>query len=89
MQTFILKPFLLLHQLRDPTIRTAALAGIDVAELALNPMYVGERGFFTFLKKDESSAESQDERKQEALWAKSLEWARITKNDTAVKVAFK
>ncbi|KAI0889239.1 uncharacterized protein GGS22DRAFT_69007 [Annulohypoxylon maeteangense] len=86
MQTFILRPFLPLHQLRDPTIRTAALAGIDVAELALNPAYAGERGFFTFLKKDQSSAESQDEVKQEALWAKSLEWAKITKDDTALKV---
>ncbi|KAI0900155.1 hypothetical protein F4806DRAFT_493149 [Annulohypoxylon nitens] len=88
MQTFILKPFLLLHQLRDPTIRTAAQAGIDVAELALNPTYVGERGFFTFLKKDESSAESREESRQEALWTKSLEWARITKDDTAMNVSF-
>ncbi|KAI2466236.1 hypothetical protein F4781DRAFT_406384 [Annulohypoxylon bovei var. microspora] len=88
MQRFVLQPFLPLHRLRDPTMRTAALAGIDVTELALNQAYVSERGFFTFLKKDQSSPESQDEAKQEALWSKSLEWARIMEGDTALKVAY-
>ncbi|KAI0388008.1 hypothetical protein F5Y04DRAFT_267926 [Hypomontagnella monticulosa] len=84
----LLLPFILLHQLRDPTIRTAAPAGVDVIELALNPAYIGERGYFTFLRKDQSSAESQDEEKQQALWIKSLEWARVTRDDTALTGAF-
>ncbi|KAI1102377.1 hypothetical protein F4804DRAFT_334386 [Jackrogersella minutella] len=82
MQRFFLQPFLSLHRLNDLTMRTATPAGIDVAELALNPVYVGERGFFTFLKKDHSSPESQDEGKQQALWTKSLDWVKITKGDT-------
>ncbi|KAI1416955.1 hypothetical protein F5Y13DRAFT_177398 [Hypoxylon sp. FL1857] len=88
MQRFFLRPFEPLLRLADPTLRTAAPAGIDVTEPALNPAYAAERGFFTLLKKDQSSPESQDEEKQQALWAKSLEWARITKDDTALKGAF-
>ena len=69
-------------------MRTAAEAGADVVDLATNKAYPGERGYFTLIKKDASSPESQDEEKQRKLWVKSAEWARITPRDTALKVAF-
>ncbi|OTA94285.1 hypothetical protein M434DRAFT_394840 [Hypoxylon sp. CO27-5] len=87
MQTYFLRPFFPLLRFADPTLRTASAAGIDVTELALNPAYATERGYFTLLKKDQSSPESQIEEKQQAVWEKSLEWARITQNDTALKVS--
>ena len=88
-QRFIFKPLLpLLRIAMGPTLRTAAAAGVDVIELAVNPTYSSERGFFTLLQKDQSSPDSQDERKQQSLWAKTLEWAKITKGNTALKTAF-
>ncbi|KAL9070780.1 MAG: hypothetical protein Q9157_005693 [Trypethelium eluteriae] len=89
MQTFVYKPlFPILKLFMGPTLRTAVPAGVDVVELALSPTYLGERGFFTLLQKDQSSPESQDERKQQSLWTKTLEWARITKDNTALQAAF-
>ncbi|KAI1215125.1 putative short-chain dehydrogenase [Annulohypoxylon truncatum] len=89
MQTFFYKPFLpLLRLANGPTLRTAGPAGIDVIEMALSPTYEGKRGFFTLLEEDQSSPESQDEEKQQRLWKQSLEWAQITKENTALKSAF-
>lgn len=70
----------------DPTMRTAAEAGADVVDLATNTAYPSEQGHFTLLAKDSSSPESQDEEKQRKLWIKSAEWARITSENTALKV---
>lgn len=87
MQTFVYKPLLpLLKLLVGPTLRTAAPAGADVAELALNDKYAGERGFCTLLDKDESSPESQDKQKQSSLWAQTLLWAKISSNNTELQL---
>lgn len=83
LQTFFYKPLLNLLKLSmGPTLRTAAPTGVDVAELALNPKYAGERGFYTLLEKDQSSPQSRDENTQSRLWNQTLKWANITQDDT-------
>lgn len=69
-------------------MRTVAEASVDVVDLATNKAFPGERGYFTLLRKDTSSPESKDEEKQRKLWAKSVEWARITRENTALEAAF-
>lgn len=81
----IIRPLKPLLQLMDPTIRTAAEAGQDVARLAINEAVPSERGYFTLLKKDESPPESLDERKQEHLWIQSAQWVGITAQDTSLE----
>jgi len=66
-------------------MRTSAKAGADVIDLAVNKASPGDRGFFTLLKKDTSSPDSLDVRKQQDLWLKSLQWARITQENTSLK----
>jgi hypothetical protein len=86
MQKFVYKPLLpVLRLAMGPTLRTAVAAGPDVAELTLNPEYIGQRGFYTLLQKDESSPDSQDESIQGRLWAQTLEWAKISNGNTALK----
>lgn len=72
----------------DPTMRNAAQAGVDVADLATNKAYPGDRGYFTLLKKDISAPESMDEEMQQKLWVKTLEWARITREYTALRLGY-
>lgn len=87
MQTFVYKPLLPVLKLSmGPTLRTAAPAGVDVAELALSDKYAGQRGFYTLLQKDESSPDSQDKQKQSALWSQTLRWASITQEDTKLQL---
>ena len=87
MQRFIIQPLMpILRSLSDPTMRTADVAGADVAQLALGVAHPGERGYFTLLEKDKSSDESLDEEKQERLWKKTLEWVKIGKDDTALTI---
>ena len=69
-------------------MRTAAEAGADVIDLATNKASPGERGYFTLLKKDTSSPDSKDVSKQQKLWVKSAEWAKITRENTALKTVF-
>jgi NAD(P)-dependent dehydrogenase (short-subunit alcohol dehydrogenase family) len=89
MQTLVFKPLLpILRLVVDPTLRTAAPAGVDVVELALNPEYAGKRGFYTLLEEDTSSPDSRDEGKQSRLWAQTLVWAGITRQNTALGGAF-
>ncbi|MCJ1262499.1 hypothetical protein MMC22_002369 [Lobaria immixta] len=85
MSIFIIRPFRLLLRLMDPTMRTSAEAGADVIDLAVNNSHPGERGYFTLLKKDNSSTESQGEEAQRKIWGKSAEWAGVTSKDTALK----
>ncbi|KAH9992266.1 NAD(P)-binding protein [Xylariaceae sp. FL0662B] len=87
LQRFILQPLKPLLRLTDPTMRTAAEAGVDVIELAVK-LDPHERGFFTLLKKDQSSPESLDVEKQQKLWTKTAGWARITKENTTLASAF-
>lgn len=82
MSRFIIQPLRPLLRLMDPTMRTSAEAGADVIDLATNKAHPGERGYFTLLRKDDSSPESQDKEKQRNLWVKSAEWAGITWKDT-------
>jgi NAD(P)-dependent dehydrogenase (short-subunit alcohol dehydrogenase family) len=85
MSQIIIKPLSpLLRVMVDPTMRTAKDAGVDVIDLAVGTECLHAEGYFTMRKKDESSAESRDERKQEALWKKTLEWTGIRKEDTVV-----
>ncbi|KAK7952545.1 NAD(P)-binding protein [Apiospora aurea] len=85
-QRFVIQPFMsVLRLLSGPTMRTSRAAGEDVMKLALGTAHPGERGFFTHLKKEESSPESLDEGKQEKLWAKTLEWTKVTTGNTALK----
>jgi hypothetical protein len=89
MQRFVFKPLLPLLKIAiGPTLRTASPAGVDVVELALNPKFADKRGFYTLLQEDQSSPDSQDEGKLEKLWIKTLEWARIIPENTALKSAF-
>ncbi|CAG8953014.1 hypothetical protein HYFRA_00003206 [Hymenoscyphus fraxineus] len=88
MSKLIVRPFRPLLRFVDPTMRTAAEAGADVIELATNNAHPGKRGFFTLLKPDVSSPESLEVEKQQEVWAKTLEWAKITRENTALEVAF-
>ncbi|GAQ38839.1 hypothetical protein AtubIFM55763_002404 [Aspergillus tubingensis] len=82
----IIQPLRPLLRLLDPTMRTATEAGEDVVELAVGEKYAGEAGYFTLLKKDESSPESQDGERQEKIWKKTLEWAQVSPKDTVLKL---
>ncbi|KAI2464740.1 NAD(P)-binding protein [Annulohypoxylon bovei var. microspora] len=86
---YAVQPLLPLLQYQNPQMRTGADSGVDAIELALDRVHPGDRGYFELLEKDESSPESRDESKQEKLWIKSAEWARISKNNTALQGAFK
>ncbi|KAI1647429.1 NAD(P)-binding protein [Daldinia loculata] len=83
-QRFVLQPLRPLVSLADPSYRTAANAGTDVIDLATNNTYPGERGYLLTLKKEPSSPDSYNEDKQEKLWVKSAEWAKVTKENTAI-----
>ncbi|KAI1767902.1 NAD(P)-binding protein [Hypoxylon sp. FL1150] len=83
-QRFALQPLRPLLRLKDPSLRTAADAGVDVIDLAVNKAYPGERGYLKMLKREPSSPDSLNEEKQQKVWAKSAEWAKITKESTAL-----
>ncbi|KAI0844634.1 NAD(P)-binding protein [Daldinia vernicosa] len=86
---YIVQPLLPLMRYANPQMRLGAESAVDAIELALDHVYPGERGYFELLQKDESSPESRDEVKQERLWVKSAEWAKINKENTALHSAFK
>ena len=88
MSMFVIQPLRFLLQFMDPTMRTAAKAGVDVADLATNAAHPGDRGYFTLLQKDASAPNSMDEKTQQKLWVQSMEWARITRKNTALTDAF-
>ncbi|CEN62934.1 hypothetical protein ASPCAL09562 [Aspergillus calidoustus] len=83
----IIRPFLfLLRRFSDPTMRTCTEAAADIVEFATNTARPGERGYYTLSHKDESSPDSLDQAKQDALWSKTIEWAGITGENTALKI---
>lgn len=85
MSRLIIKPLSpLLRALVDPTMRSAKDAGVDVVELAIGEDFKHAEGYYTLRRKDESSAESRDEQKQEALWRKTIEWGGISREDTVL-----
>lgn len=77
MSKFVIQPFRFLLKFSDPTMRTASEAAVDVAALSTSKAHAGQGGFFTLLKKENSSPDSQDEKKQDLLWNKTLEWTRM------------
>ncbi|KAH9905360.1 NAD(P)-binding protein [Xylariomycetidae sp. FL2044] len=85
LQRFLIQPFKPLLRLKDPTMRTASEAAIDVVELAIAQGEKGEGGFYTLRERDESSPDSYDEDVQQRLWVKTLEWARITGENTDLR----
>ncbi|KAI1499595.1 short-chain dehydrogenase/reductase-like protein sdr [Biscogniauxia marginata] len=84
-QKLVLQPLRPFLRLKDPSMRTAADAAADVTALVLNQAKTGERGYFKLLNKESSSKASLDETKQEKVWEKTAEWAKITKENTALK----
>ncbi|KAH8162034.1 hypothetical protein CIB48_g6213 [Xylaria polymorpha] len=88
MQRFVLQPLQPVLRLVVPDVRRSADAGADVAEIVLNQKHANERGYFRLMVPGPSSAESLDETKQERLWVKTAEWAKITKEDTALEGVF-
>ena len=81
MSRYIIGPLRpVLKMLSDPTLRTVSDAANDVAELTVGQAYADERGYFTMLKKDDSSPESNDKSKQQALWAKTAEWTKVAQS---------
>jgi NAD(P)-dependent dehydrogenase (short-subunit alcohol dehydrogenase family) len=87
MSRVVIKPLSpLLRMMVDPTMRNAKDAGVDVIELAVGKDYLHAEGYYTLRKKDESSVESKDERKQEALWGKTLQWTGLSGNDAAIAI---
>ncbi len=73
---------------QDSTLRTTTAAAVDVVDLAVGEAHSGARGHFKFSEKEESSPENMELGKQEEVWAKSLKWAGITREDTALASAF-
>ncbi|KAF2232779.1 hypothetical protein EV356DRAFT_534296 [Viridothelium virens] len=65
--------------------RLSSAAGIDMVELAVNKAYDGERGCFILLKKDESEQTVCDEEMQQKIGVQTAKWAKITKDNTALK----
>ncbi|KAI1762242.1 putative short-chain dehydrogenase [Hypoxylon sp. FL1150] len=89
MQKLILKPFTpLLQRFVDPMYRTSAQAGVDIMELGVGKAGDGAQGYYTFLNKDDPDPVALDKETQHKLWAKSLEWAGINRENTALQVAF-
>ncbi|KAJ8127230.1 hypothetical protein O1611_g6407 [Lasiodiplodia mahajangana] len=84
-QMFVLQPLRPLIRFVLPDMRKSADAGMDVADLALNQKYAGERGYFRLMVPGPSSTESLDEKKQEEIWTKTADWAKITEEDTALE----
>ncbi|KAI4103833.1 MAG: hypothetical protein L6R37_003637 [Teloschistes peruensis] len=81
----LLKPLI---RLFDPTLRSTTEAGHDVTDLATRAAHPRDRGYFTLLKADISAPQSMDETTQQKVWAKTLQWARITRENTALTLAF-
>jgi hypothetical protein len=71
-----------------PTLRTTTLAAKDLIEIAVGDDYRDVNGYYLMSSKDSSSPESLDEKKQEMVWKKSLQWASISPDETALKTAF-
>jgi len=85
---FIIRPLRPLLRFMDPTMRLSAEAGADVIDLATEKAHPRERGYFTLLEKDASAPDSMDEETQQGLWKKTLQWAGITRDNTALTAAF-
>ncbi|KAI0023372.1 putative short-chain dehydrogenase [Xylariomycetidae sp. FL0641] len=89
LQRLVMVPFMgLINRLSDRTFRSAAAGAADVVRLAVGDAHPGERGYFTMLDPDESDPLTRDRDVQDRVWRKTLQWARITPDNTALKEAF-
>ncbi len=84
----VIQPLRFILRFKDPTMRTVAEAGADVINLATNNAHPKDRGYFTLLNQDASSPDSMEEETQQKLWGKSIEWAGISRENTALLVTF-
>ncbi|KAL8872925.1 MAG: hypothetical protein Q9174_001528 [Haloplaca sp. 1 TL-2023] len=89
MSRFIIGPLWYLLSFGDPTLRRTTDAATDLVALATRKAYAEARGYFTLLKPDISAPESREEQRQQKLWTKTLQWAKITPETTALTNAFK
>lgn len=87
MMKWVLSPLQPLLKFLIPTLRSVTTAGIDLIEISIGEQAT-KGGYYTMMNSDASSPESKDEGKQRKLWSKSLEWAGITQDKTALKTAF-
>ena len=78
MSKFIIQPLRFLMRFMDPTMRTSAEAGVDVIDLAVGKAHSQQRGYFTLLKPDASAPDSLDEKNQQRVWEKTLQWTTTT-----------
>ncbi|ROW09243.1 hypothetical protein VPNG_05898 [Cytospora leucostoma] len=77
MSSLVIRPFQPLLRMVDPTMRSSAEAGKDIALLATNTAHPSVRGYFTLLEKADSPKASLDEQKQDELWLQSARWIRL------------
>lgn len=88
MQKWVMKPLMpVVRRLLDSTFRPSNEAGVDMAELAVNGTYDGASGYFTLLKKDDPDSVVLNEETQQRVWAQTIKWAKITRENTALKDA--
>jgi hypothetical protein len=78
-----LLPLLSYFQPRLATVEQAAIALVDVA---VAEKFAGQDGYFEGNKKAESSPDSLDVSRQQALWSKSVEWCGLDKEDLVIKL---
>ncbi|KAI0157683.1 NAD(P)-binding protein [Xylariaceae sp. FL1272] len=73
LQRFILRPL----RFFMGNIRTSAAAAADVVDLATNKAHPDGRGYYTQLKKTESSPQSMDTDIRQRVWLQSDVWAGV------------
>jgi len=65
-------------------MRTSGEAARDLVEMAVGEKFQGRKGHFVMNVQKDSSEASRDEKMQEMLWQKSVEWAKIGQDDTVL-----
>ncbi|KAI0886389.1 putative short-chain dehydrogenase [Annulohypoxylon maeteangense] len=89
MARYLMQPLLpFIRRFLDNQFRPSSAAAIDIIDLGLGKAHAGERGYFTLLDKDEPDSAALDEEIQNQIWAKSMEWAKITKDNCSLTAAF-
>lgn len=86
--TTLVAPLLPVLKYVMPNMRSVYQGGLDLIELAVGENFKEKTGYFEGLKEVKGPSESRDERKQKALWTKSLKWAKVGREDTVLKSAF-
>ncbi|TGO37779.1 hypothetical protein BHYA_0089g00180 [Botrytis hyacinthi] len=71
-----------------PTLRNTKVVAADLIDISVGKEYRRSSGYYVMLNKDESSPESQDEEKQLRLWKKSMEWIKLSQDQTPLQDIF-